>query len=165
LCRQNEGSRATGDSFGADEFSDGHAIVIRHSSLPLRGSAADAVFWSNRCSRTAERFSRPPVRLTPQPASVRGVVILPSVNRHGFWRTYCCEPASRLFSGSVSPSRPEGITRIIPSHPSAIPQRWRPNCPIWSSPGSRRPRQLRMRCNHGMVANRHRDLADFVHCV
>jgi hypothetical protein len=44
LCWQNEGSRATGDSFGADEFSDGHAIVIRHSSLPLRGSAADAVF-------------------------------------------------------------------------------------------------------------------------
>jgi hypothetical protein len=40
LCRQNEGSRATGDSFGADEFSDGHAIVIRHSSIPpprLRG--------------------------------------------------------------------------------------------------------------------------------
>jgi hypothetical protein len=44
LCRQNKGSRATGDSFGADEFSDGHAIVIRHGSLPLRGSAADAVF-------------------------------------------------------------------------------------------------------------------------
>ena len=44
LCRQNKGSRATGDSFAADEFGDGHAIVIRHSSLPLRGSAADAVF-------------------------------------------------------------------------------------------------------------------------
>jgi hypothetical protein len=44
LCRQNESSRAPGDSFGADEFSDGHAIVIRHGSLPLRGSAADAVF-------------------------------------------------------------------------------------------------------------------------
>src|SRR3954463_7179069 len=53
LCRQNEGSRATGDPFGADEFSDGNAIVIRHSSLPLRGSAADAVFWFNRRWRTA----------------------------------------------------------------------------------------------------------------
>jgi hypothetical protein len=41
LCRQNEGSRATGNSFGADEFSHGHTIVTRHSSLPC---AADAVF-------------------------------------------------------------------------------------------------------------------------
>jgi hypothetical protein len=57
LRRQDEGSRATGDSVGADEFSDGYAIVIRHSSFPLRGSAADAVFWSNRRSRTAERLA------------------------------------------------------------------------------------------------------------
>jgi hypothetical protein len=37
LGRQNACSGAPGNSFGADEFGDGHAIVIRHSSLPLRG--------------------------------------------------------------------------------------------------------------------------------
>ena len=58
LCRQNEGSRTTGDSFGADEFSDGHAIVIRHSSIPpprlLRQTRCSR---SNRGSRTAERLA------------------------------------------------------------------------------------------------------------
>jgi hypothetical protein len=37
LGRQNACSGPPGNSFGADEFGDGHAIVIRHSSLPLRG--------------------------------------------------------------------------------------------------------------------------------
>jgi hypothetical protein len=44
LCRQNEGSRAPGNTFDADEFGDCLPIVIRHGSPTLRGSAADAVF-------------------------------------------------------------------------------------------------------------------------
>jgi hypothetical protein len=45
LCRQNESSRATGDSFGADEFSDGHAITylaaLTRSAFFLRGGRGE----------------------------------------------------------------------------------------------------------------------------
>jgi hypothetical protein len=43
LGRRNAGSRATGNSFGADKFRDGLAIVIVHRSLPLHDFATCAV--------------------------------------------------------------------------------------------------------------------------
>jgi hypothetical protein len=54
LGRQNAGGRAPGDSFGADEFRHGLAIVIVHRLLPLHDFAIRAVFAAT--SRTAKRL-------------------------------------------------------------------------------------------------------------
>jgi hypothetical protein len=52
---QNAGCRAPGDSFGADEFRHGLAIVIVHRLLPLHDFAVRAVFASqSSTSRTAK---------------------------------------------------------------------------------------------------------------
>jgi hypothetical protein len=65
--------------------------------------------------------------------------------------------AARMFSGkhfAVTPGK-DHENYVVPSFGDSAEMAT--DCPIWSSPGSRRPRQLRTRCNHGMVANRHRD--------
>jgi hypothetical protein len=57
LGRQNAGSRAPGNSFGADKFRDGLAIVIVHRSLPLHDFVTSVVFaGQSSTSRTAERL-------------------------------------------------------------------------------------------------------------
>jgi hypothetical protein len=57
LGRQNAGGRAPGDSFGADEFRHGLAIVIVHRLLPLHDFAISAVFaGQSSTSRTAKRL-------------------------------------------------------------------------------------------------------------
>jgi hypothetical protein len=55
LGRQNAGGRASGYSFGADEFR--HGLVIVHRLLPLHDFAISAVFASqSSTSRTAKRL-------------------------------------------------------------------------------------------------------------
>jgi hypothetical protein len=57
LGRQNAGGRAPGDSFGADEFRHGLAIVIVHRLLPHHDFAIRAVFaGQSSTSRTAKRL-------------------------------------------------------------------------------------------------------------
>jgi hypothetical protein len=86
LGRQNAGGRAPGDSFGADEFRHGLAIVIVHRLLPLHDFAISAVFaGQSSTSRTAKRlpaycdYARTRLFVT-------GVVLIPSGSRHGFWQ-------------------------------------------------------------------------------
>src|SRR5271156_1199726 len=45
---------------------------------------------------------------------------------------HAANPLRGCFLASVSPLHLEKITTIMSSHPSAIPQRWRPNWPIWA---------------------------------
>jgi hypothetical protein len=86
LGRQNAGGRAPGDSFGADEFRHGLAIVIVHRLLPHHDFAISAVFaGQSSTSRTAKRFTGL-LRLWPNPPFVTGVVLIPSGSRHGFWQ-------------------------------------------------------------------------------
>jgi hypothetical protein len=87
LGRQNAGGRAPGDSFGADEFRHGLAIVIVivHRLLPHHDFAIYAVFaGQSSTSRTAKRFTGL-LRLWPNPPFVTGVVLIPSASRHNFW--------------------------------------------------------------------------------
>jgi hypothetical protein len=57
LGRQNAGGRAPGDSFGADEFRHGLAIVIVHRLLPLHDLAIRAGSGQSSTSRTAKRLA------------------------------------------------------------------------------------------------------------
>jgi hypothetical protein len=68
LGRRYAGSRAPGNSFGADKFRDGLAIVIVHRSLPLHdfvtsGDCRPIVHFAN--GRTVTGL----LRLTPEPSS------------------------------------------------------------------------------------------------
>jgi hypothetical protein len=56
LGRQNAGGRAPGNSFGADEFRHGLAIVIVHRLLPLHDLAIRAASGQSSTSRTAKRL-------------------------------------------------------------------------------------------------------------
>jgi hypothetical protein len=65
LGRQNAGCRASGNSFGADKFRDGLAIV--HRSLPLHDSATSAVFAGHSLFANGRAVTGL-LRLTPDPA-------------------------------------------------------------------------------------------------
>jgi len=79
---------------------------------------------------------------------------MPSANRHGFRQStvnldacrssarerglQCCrDPLMPMHSGTRSAATPDAIATSMSSDRLAIPQRWRPNWTIWSSPGSR----------------------------
>ena len=51
------------------------------------------------------------MRLTPEPASVRGVVIVPSVNRHGFWKVPSKMKVRRI--GRFGRRRDQGATASL----------------------------------------------------
>jgi hypothetical protein len=67
LGRQNAGGRAPGDSFGADEFRHGLAIVIVHRLLPHHDFAINAVFAGQSSTRERQNGYRP-VAIMPEPA-------------------------------------------------------------------------------------------------
>ena len=145
LCRQDEGSRATGDSLGADKFSDGHAIVIRHSSIPpprLRGRhgvRGRIARW-----RTAERLA---ARAIDSSTRLRQRCWPPAVSKSScVWRT-CHKPATRMFSGKRFAVSPDWIRIIMSSDPPAIRQRWRPNWPLVAAEIRRAMASLA--CDHG----------------